>query len=96
MRHKFVHEFEDDPRWDFDVDLDPPAGATIKFDLDREDIWLSCNRAGWLHLARICAEMGLRTRFPPGYHFHRTYNWQDFSERGHEVSFELADDEASA
>jgi hypothetical protein len=53
MRHKFVHEFEDDPRWDFDVDLDPPAGATIKFDLDREDIWLSCNRAGWLHLARI-------------------------------------------
>jgi hypothetical protein len=40
--------------------------------------------------------MGLRTRFPPGYHFHRPYNWQDFSEQGHEVSFELADDEASA
>ena len=56
--------------------FDPPAGATIRFKLDRDDIWLSCNRAGWLHPAQF----GLRTRFRPGYHFHRSYKWQDFSE----------------
>ena len=53
MRHKFVHEFEDDPpHGDFEVDLDVPAGAKIQFDLDAGNIWVSANRAGWLHLAR--------------------------------------------
>ena len=92
--HRFVHEFEDDPRLgDFDVDLDPPPEARIQFDLDGKDIWLSANRAGWLHLACICAEMGLHSEFQPGYHFHRSYDWGYSPKQGQEVSFELAGDE---
>ncbi len=35
MKHKFVHEFEDDPpQGDFEVDLDVPPGAKIQFDLE--------------------------------------------------------------
>jgi hypothetical protein len=90
--HRFVHEFEDG---DVGGDLDPPVGATIRFDLDGKNIWLSANRAGWLHLARICAEIGL-SEFAPGYHFHRTYDWRWSQERGQEVSFELSDDGESA
>lgn len=90
MKHKFVHEFEDDPELaDFGIDRDLPPGAYIKFDLDNQNIWLSANRAGWLHLARICAEMGMHTTFEPGYHFHRKYDWTDSCEPSHEVSFEL-------
>ena len=91
MKHKFVHAFEDDPPLgDFEVGLDAPPGARIAFQLDGRDIWLSANRAGWLHLARVCAEMGLHTRSQPGYHFHRTYDWKASPSRGKEVSFELA------
>lgn len=94
MKHRFVHEFEDDPRLgDFDIELDAPQGAHIQFDLNARDIWLSANRAGWLHLARICAEMGLHSQNKPGYHFHRTYDWKDSSGPHNEVSFELSNDE---
>jgi len=34
--------------------------------------------------------MGLHSGFEPGYHFHRTRDWQDRSVPGSEVSFELA------
>jgi hypothetical protein len=92
-KHRFVHEFEDDPpHGDFEVDLDPPPGARVQFRLDGSDIWLSANRPGWLHLARICAEMGLHTESTNGYHFHRGYDWKPSGEPGHEVSFELSDD----
>jgi hypothetical protein len=77
MRHVFTHEFDDDPpHGDFDVDLDPPAGASIRFDVVDGEVWVSANGAGWLHLAKICAEMGLHSGFSPGYHFHRTRDWQ--------------------
>jgi hypothetical protein len=93
MRHRFVHEFEDDPPLgDFEVQLDPPEDARIQFHLDGRDIWLSANRAGWLHLARICAEMGLHTESKPGYHFHRSYDWKTSLAPGHEVSFELSEE----
>ncbi len=92
--HRFVHEFEDDPPLgEFDVELDPPPEARIRFDMDGEDIWLSANRAGWLHLARICAEMGLHSEFQPGYHFHRSYDWGDSPKPGQEISFEFAGEE---
>jgi hypothetical protein len=45
----------------------------VQFKVDGGDIWLSANRSGWLHLARICAEMGLHTESANGYHFHRGY-----------------------
>ena len=89
--HQFVHEFE---HGDFGVDLDLPVGATIRFDLDGKNIWLLANHAAWLHLARICAEMGLHSEVKPGYHFHMTYDWRWSEEPGQEVSFELVDDEA--
>ena len=92
MKHKFVHEFDDDPELsDFGMDLDAPEGALIKFELSGRDIWLSANRAGWLHLARICAEMGSHSTFSTGYHFHRTYDWKVSPKPGEEVTFELAD-----
>jgi len=97
MKHKFVHEFEDDPpQGDFEVDLDVPPGAKIQFDLEGGNIWVSANRAGWLHLARVCAEMALHTGFKPGYHFHRTRDWAYGLADDQEVSFELADGKAPA
>lgn len=96
MRHKFVHEFEDDPpHGDFEVDLEAPVGARIRFELEGENIWLSADRAGWLHLARICAEMALHSASKPGYHFHRNYDWKATPAPGKEVSFELAPDHGS-
>jgi hypothetical protein len=93
MRHRFVHEFDDDPpHGDFEVELDPPPGARVRFDLQGERIWLSADRAGWLHLARICAEMALHSGSRPGYHFHRSYDWRASADREKEVSFELAAD----
>jgi hypothetical protein len=97
MKHRFVHEFEDDPpHGDFDVELDPPAGARVRFNLDGHAIWLSANRAGWLHLARICAEMGLHSQSKEGYHFHRGYDLKRRFEAGREVSFELSGDDEPA
>ena len=96
MKHKFVHEFEDDPpHGDFEVDLDAPAGTQIQFELEGENIWLSADRAGWLHLARICAEMALHSGSKPGYHFHRSYDWKSSPVPGKEVSFELTADDGS-
>jgi hypothetical protein len=97
MKHQFVHEFEDDPPLgDFDIDLDAPEGAHIQFDLNGRAIWVSANRAGWLHLARVCAEMALHSRNKPGYHFHRAYDWRDSVDPAREVSFELAGDGQTA
>ena len=97
MKHLFVYEFEDDPPLsDLAIDLDPPPGASIKFNLDGKDIWLSANREGWLHLARICAEMGMQSQSKPGYHFHRSYDWGESPEPGQEVSFELSGDDVPA
>lgn len=94
MRHRFAHEFEDEPRGgDFDVDLNAPNGARIQFDVNDGDVWLSANRAGWLHLAKICAEMAMHSQLKPGYHFHRSHDWKDSAKPGQEVSFELSPDE---
>ena len=94
MKHLFIHSFEDDPPLgDFEVEHEAPAGGRIEFHLDGEDIWLSANRAGWLHLARICAEMGMHRDFVRGYHFHMTYDWQDGGSPGREVTFELIGDD---
>lgn len=96
MRHRFAHEFDDDPKHgDFDVDLSLPDGARIRFDAKHNDIWLSANKAGWLHLAKMCAEMAMHSQFKGGYHFHRAHDWKESSELGNEVSFELADDESN-
>ena len=43
MRHRFIHEFEDDPKHgDFDVELNLPHGASVHFDVSGGDV----NRVG--------------------------------------------------
>jgi len=94
MRHHFQHEFADDPpRGDFEVNLDAPEGARIRVDAGDDGVSVSANRAGWLHLARICAEMALHSQLPPGYHFHRSRDWSDAptSQASEQVSFELSE-----
>ena len=96
MKHQFVHQFEDDPFLsDFEIDLDPPSAGRIRFEVDGKDIWLSANRVGWLHLARVCAEMGLHSKFKPGYHIHRSFDLSDSSAPLQRVTFELADEGAA-
>lgn len=96
MREQFLHEFEIDlPVGDLDVDLDPPPNATIRFDLNGTELWVAANRAGWLHLARVCAEIALQPNLAPGWHFHRAYDWSESKTPGQEVSFELLSAEPS-
>jgi hypothetical protein len=91
MQHRFEHVFDEDEDWtDFSFPLDLPQGASVRFNVGEDGIWLSANRAGWLHLARVCAEMGLRDGFEPGYHFHRTMDWNANVDPGHEVAFEFS------
>ena len=85
----FSHSFSETPELsDLDVDLDLPNGARLEFSCKDGDIWVQANQAGWLHLARICAELGMRPEMAQGYHFHRTAAWG--ASRGPpEVSFEV-------
>lgn len=94
MRHHFGYEFDDDPKHgDFDVDLNAPPEARIRFDVTDGDVWVSANRAGCLHLAKICAEMSMHTQFKAGYHFHRTFDWKSSDGTTDEVAFELSSDD---
>lgn len=77
-RHHFTHEFEDgsaDGMLSIDTDTSPPA--KIKMTVDAEGgFWMSANREGWLHLARVAAELGLG-KYEDGYHFHKDehFSW---------------------
>jgi hypothetical protein len=67
---KFEHVFEEDSRYgDLTVDIEAPPGAKIEFSISDNGIWLSANNEGFLHLARIFAELGTRN-LEEGYHFH--------------------------
>lgn len=85
--HEFVHHFEDNEGTLITVDLDPPTGAIIRVELEEGNkVWLSANEDGWLHLARICAELGL-AGFEVGHHFHRSFTFADSDGNGPEISF---------
>lgn len=47
---------------------DAPAGS-ISMSIGKDGFWLSATREGYLHLARVCAEMALRD-FGEAQHFH--------------------------
>jgi hypothetical protein len=67
---KFVHEFEDDPPLgDLTVDLELPEGAIAGVRVDGNAVLLYANASGFLHLARIFAEIGTRD-LEEQYHFH--------------------------
>ena len=66
---RFVYEFQDVGY--LSIYGECPDDAYISFEvIDGNNIWLSANRAGWLHLARICCEFGMQSNFEPGYHVH--------------------------
>ena len=55
---KFEHQFEEDPRWgDLSIATETPVGAKIEFSTGAEGIWLAANAEGFLHLARLFAEL---------------------------------------
>lgn len=81
MKKIFKHEFEDcgkDGCLSFDVSDYGPE-IRIKMDVQPDgDFTLVANKAGWLHLAKMCAELGLG-EYQNGYHFHRdgSFKWSD-------------------
>ena len=58
---KFTHEFEEDPPLsDLTVSLDMPSDAIAGVRVDGNAVLLYANAVGFLHLARIFAELGTR------------------------------------
>ncbi|MES2463600.1 MAG: hypothetical protein V4671_23750 [Armatimonadota bacterium] len=89
---EFTHRFEEDteaPQLSIDVDVTDRQHIHINVE-EGGNVWLSANREGWLHLARICAEMGTMD-FKPGFHFHMTFDFQGSNGSGQEISFEVAE-----
>jgi hypothetical protein len=76
-KKKFIHEFDDcsqDGSLSFDTDA--PPGAEIKMEIDEEGgFWLQANAQGWLHLAKVCAELGAGN-YEDGYHLHKDTDFQ--------------------
>jgi hypothetical protein len=86
--HKtFTHKFlaESESGWfSFDTDAHPPA--EIRLETDSGGLfWITANREGWLHLARVCAELGL-ANFEGGFHFHKNSHFV-FTTHGSNWSF---------
>lgn len=89
MSRKFLYEFKEsagDGTLSFDTDAAVPQ--KIEFEVEQNgNVWVSANRAGWLHLAKVCAELGLGD-YEPGYHFHKNLKFKssNLTEQA-EVSF---------
>jgi hypothetical protein len=69
---KFEHTFTKEPRYGelSDELFETPSNATIEFSIGDDGIWLAANQKGFLHLARIFAELGTQ-EFEKGYHVHK-------------------------
>jgi len=79
---------ESDEQFSLEFDHDAPANAYVRMEIDKEgDFWLSANQEGYLHLARVFAEMGTRP-LEDGYHFHQNSSFRS-SEGSPEFSFEV-------
>ena len=89
---EFIHRFEEDTEVAMlSLNVDANDNQRIHIDVEESgNVWLSANREGWLHLARICAEMGMMD-FKPWYHFHMTFDFQGSDGSGQEISFEVAE-----
>jgi hypothetical protein len=73
------------------TETDATGKQAIRVNVEENgNVWLSANREGWLHLARICAELGTRD-FEPLYHFHMTFDFQGSDGSGQEITFEVAE-----
>jgi hypothetical protein len=93
---KFEHFFEETPRYgEFSDELwETPPEAKICFSICDEGVWLAANSQGFLHLARIFAELGTRS-FEPGYHFHMPEWFNGEAGSKQEVSIEVRNDGSS-
>ncbi|MBI3713951.1 MAG: hypothetical protein HY253_13460 [Burkholderiales bacterium] len=87
----FSHEFEDrSTEGMLSIDTDATSSAKIRMTIDTEaGFWMSANREGWLHLARVAAELGLG-KYDEGYHFHKDENFT-WSTGSPEFTFERND-----
>lgn len=88
---RFTHEFEDgstDGMLSMDTDASSPAKIHMTVDAEG-GFWMSANSEGWLHIARVAAELGLG-KYEDGYHFHKDeeFSW---STGAPEFSFERND-----
>ena len=70
---KFAHVFEEASRYStFTVDvMNDPSSAKIEFQICDQGISLSANLEGYLHRARILAELVTRDFGDEGTHFHK-------------------------
>jgi len=91
-QHDFVHRFEDHSETgELSIETDVAGAEQIQVEVSEGGkIWLSANRAGWLHLARICAELGLAA-YEPGYHFHKTFDFKESDGSGPEITLGVLD-----
>jgi len=72
MAPTFTHAFEDlSADGMLSIETDAEAPAKIRGEIDKDgNIWIIANPDGWLHLAKVCAELGL-ANYEDGYHFHK-------------------------
>ncbi len=90
FRHEFVDGSQDGL---LSIETNTTENQKIRIDLEPGGkIWLSANREGWLHLARICAELGLG-EYESGYHFHKDFDFQDGSPDLPEIGFGVDESE---
>jgi hypothetical protein len=67
---KFVHEFEEYPPLSTRTqDISLPEGAIVGVRVDEKAVLLYANSTGFLHLARLFAEIGTRD-LEDEFHFH--------------------------
>lgn len=92
QRKEFKHVFRDlSAKGMLSIETDTTGNQRIKIDLEKDGkIWLSANKAGWLHLAKICAELGMGD-YEPGYHFHKSLDFKSGDGREPEISFEISE-----
>jgi len=94
---KFEHTFLEEPRYgEFSDELwETPSEAKIQFSIGDDGVWLVANSQGFLHLARIFAELGTRS-FEEGYHFHKSEWFAKEPGSSREVSIEVHNGDWSA
>jgi hypothetical protein len=91
---KFTHEFTDgSPEGTLSIDLSPQRDARIQAGSNEKgEVWIDANPKGWLHIARIAAELGM-SNYEPGYHFHRDLTFGDSHDEGQPtLSFGVLED----
>ncbi len=93
----FTHIFEDHAeRGTLSFDVDAPDDAEIRIDTQDEGrVWISANREGWRHLARVCAELGLG-EYAPGHLIRLDFEFKSHEGDAPELLLEVAEERSIA